>query len=219
LELFELGDPSAVVLDVGARATRRIDFGPPIEGLIERSVDQGDLRGIAFAVASHVAGAYCNQVWGDIEALQGSNQAHWPHEVNFGGTIEGLVEGHSGGAVDDDVAGSEEVPAGVVEPKPFLGDVASNSEDSLGGHLDKAIFAEVLSETVEGVVLENVSLDPLLCGATPGAHDEHKLAVGDPAEEAFYEGCPQKTGRAGDGYAFALERLPDHPSVLPRQSV
>ena len=59
----------------------------------------------------------------------------------------------------------------------------------------------MVSEGVEGVVAEDVTLNPAGSAPSTGSNDEDQLAAGCGSQESFYESGAQKAGASGDGDA------------------
>ena len=118
-------------------------------------------------------------------------------------------------------------PVGLVEAEAVGADVAGDRAHTARRHLvERRARPSVGAQAVEGVVAEDLPLDPLRGGgAAPGPHQQHQLAVRHLAEQPLDEGGADEAGRAGDGDALAGQRLGDHggrcgsrASVYPRLS-
>ena len=129
-----------------------------------------------------------------------------------------------------DVDRGEQGEALVVETEAVLADVALHREHSAVAHLVEGLALEAAcgdrilrkrrTETIEGVVLEDVALHPVLGAPTTRAHQQHELTVRDRPQEPFDERGTEEAGRAGDRDPLSGQVLPDHeqyliPSVLP----
>ena len=107
------------------------------------------------------------------------------------------------------------VAAGVVEAEAVGADVAGDHLDPAGHHLlERASAAEVVAQTVEAVVPEDLPVGPLLHGALASGPDEqHELAVGHRAQQPLDERGAEEAGGAGDGDALAGEVVADHAGL------
>jgi hypothetical protein len=113
--------------------------------------------------------------------------------------------------MNDGVAGGEQFAASGVESETVASDIASHGRDAPGGHLGEALFAEFRPQTIEGIVLEDLSGQALLNrGPAAGAHEQHEFTVGDRPQEAFEQVGAQEAGGASDEEAFAGEGVSDH---------
>ena len=100
-------------------------------------------------------------------------------------------------------------------PRPSVPDVAGDRVHAALGHLVEPGTAQRLAEAVEGVVAEDLPLDPLRGGGpAPGPHQQHQLAVRHLAQQALDEGGADEAGRPGDGDALAGQGFGDHRRSL-----
>ena len=212
-ELLEHGGGAALGVGVGADAARRGDLGLPVE-VVEPEGAGVDRRlgGAAAPVAGDVAGRHRDEVRRDVELVARLRQAGGAEEVDLDGEVEGGVERHRGGGVDDGVAAGEDRPSGLVEPEPVGADVAGHHLNAAGDHLvEGRLAAELLAEPVEAVVLEDLALGALLDGAhAAGPDEEHELAVGGRSQQALDQSGAHEAGGAGDEDALAGKVVPDH---------
>ena len=118
-----------------------------------------------------------------------------------------------GRGVDDDVAGGERGAVGVVEPEPVGADVAGDRWRRAGRPSPRTArsLAELGAEAVEGVVLEDLPLDPLRrpsC-ACPARTSSTSSQSGHAAQQPLDQRGADEAGAAGDGDALASERFGD----------
>jgi hypothetical protein len=98
--------------------------------------------------------------------------------------------------------------------QPVPADVAGHGADALGGHGREAVLAELVAQHVEGVVLEDLALDPLGDGGPLArTHEEHDGAVGHAAQQTFQQVGAEEPGRAGDEDALVGQRFTNHDEV------
>ena len=134
-----------------------------------------------------------------------------PEEVDLDGRVEGRVERDGGRRVDHDVARGEDLPVVGRQAETVTTDIPADRHDALVGELPEAVTPVLLAEPVEGVVLQQLTLDTLGSGRPLAVADEqHEAAVGDAAEQALDECRADEAGGPGDGDAFSSKRLGDH---------
>jgi hypothetical protein len=98
-------------------------------------------------------------------------------QVDFYRGVEGRIEADRGGRMHHRRTGREQFSGSVVEAETVNGDVAGDRDDAPGGFLVKT-FAELAPETLEAVVAQDVSFNPVF-GPTPARPDEQDdLCVG-----------------------------------------
>jgi len=113
--------------------------------------------------------------------------------------------------VNDDVAGCENVSASIIKSEAVATDIASNCGDASGGHLGKAVFAEITAQPVEHVVFQNLSGDALFnSGTAARANQQHDLAIGHRAQQTLKKVGPKETGGAGDEQPLAGQCVTNH---------
>jgi hypothetical protein len=151
----------------------------------------------------------------DAELVEHLRDAHRAEQVDLDGGVEGRVERHRGRGVDDDVAGGEQRPAFGVEAEAVGGDVARDGGDP-GGDLCGEVVG-LASETVEGVVLQDLAGNALLRAAPARPHQQHQLAVGYLAQEPLDQRGAEEAGGAGDADALAGQLLADHAGWARRR--
>ena len=155
---------------------------------------------------------------------KGGGDSAGPQEVDLDGVVEGRVETDGCGRVHGDVDRAQHPLPFIVETEAIGTDIAGDRGDPAGAHRGE-VFArestggdgvgfECGAKPVEGVVAEDVPIDPVLCAATPGAHDQHQFAIGDGAEESFDECRAEKAGGARDRDPLAAEFLANHAPFL-----
>ena len=238
LECLQALRGSAGLLGVLSGLEGIVGFGSPVDVNEERGVLHHLLWGVTAARSGDIAGGHGDEVgllarreatrgWfgagfsGDAEC---SGHPAGAEEVDLHGIVERRVEAHCGGGVHGDVDGAEEGESGIVEAEAVLADVAFHCEHSTVAHLVEGLAVETagrdgvllerITEPVEGVVLENVALHPVLGAAASRPHQQHEFAIGNRAQEAFDERGAEKAGRAGDGDPLAGQVLPDHATYL-----
>ena len=238
LECLQALRGSAGLLGVLSGLEGIVGFGSPVDVNEERGVLHHLLWGVTAARSGDIAGGHGDEVGlfarrkatrggfgsgfgGDAEC---SGHPAGAEEVDLHGIVERRVEAHRGGGVHGDVDGAEECEPGVVKAEAVLTDVAFHCEHSTVAHLVEGlavqtascdgVLLERITESVEGVVLENVALHPVLGAAASWPHQQHEFAIGNRAQEAFDERSAEKAGRAGDGDPLAGQVLPDHATYL-----
>ena len=153
---------SALRLGVATGLTGTFDFAAPVDIDEERALVDQLFGGRPSPVPGHVAGGDGDEVRGDAEVVQRRSDAAGSEEVHLHRTVERGVEAHRGGGVDDGVARGERRPSVVVEAQPVAADVAGHRGDPSRRHLGEAVLAELGSQAVEGVVLQDLAGDALL---------------------------------------------------------
>jgi hypothetical protein len=148
---------------------------------------------------------------GDAEVLQREGDAAGPEEVDLDRAVERRVERDGRRRVDDDVAGGERDPAGLVQTEAFGADVAGDDLDPpVDGRVER-VLAQVGTQAVEGVVVEDLALGPLRDGRSlAGADEQHELAAWHRAHQPLDQRGAEEAGATGDGDALAVESLGDH---------
>ena len=69
---------------------------------------------------------------GGKQVLQCLRDPSRPEEVHLDRAVEGRVEGHGGGGVDDEIAPGQGLSSLIVEPEPVPADVPGDHRDPLG---------------------------------------------------------------------------------------
>ena len=95
-----------------------------------------------------------------------------------------------------------------------VGSVAVRSIDwpqALAWRMRQQLLSPIGSEPVEGVVLQDLPLDPLGDGRTPPRTDQQDdLAVGHRSQQSLEQVGAEEAGRAGDEQPLSGECLTDH---------
>ena len=144
------------------------------------------------------------------EVLERLDDADAAQEVDVDGGVEGGVEAHSGGGVDDGVAPGEQAPTLVVEPHAVGRDVAGDDPHPAGDLVVEAV-AQLGPQAAKGVVGEDLPAGAgLRRRSAPRADEQHQLASRYRPQEPFHQGGAQKAGRAGDPDARAGQGVFDH---------
>ncbi len=137
------------------------------------------------------------------QRLDGRGHARRAQQVDLDGGVQGGVEGHCGGRVDDDVARGEHEPALVVEAESVTPDIAPDGPEP-GGHGLVEAVAELVTQAAEAVVAHHLTRHAGRGIRTPGrAHEHHHLAPRDCAQEPFDEGGAEEAGGSRDEDALA----------------
>ncbi len=163
------------------------------------------------AVAGDITGRHGNEVRRDTEVVQRQGDAHRSEHVDFDRAVERGVERDRGRRVNDSVARGQRGAAFVVEAEAIGTDVARNGPHSASGHLGEALFAQVGAQPVEGVVLQDLALHPLVDRrALARADEQHDLAVRHRPQQALEHGGAQEAGGAGEEEPLASQRFTNH---------
>ena len=216
-----LAEPSELIglpadrLGVALQPSGCGDFVLPAEPDVERAFADEFLRRVAATVAGDVARADGDEVWRHAELVAQLGDAGRPEQVDLDRPVERRVERNGGGRVNDDVGGRPDRPVLAGEAEPVGADVAGHGVDATCGHLVERLgrvgCGVGVAQPVEGVVLQQLLLDPLRCGrALTVADQEDQFAPGHAAQKSLDERGADEPGRAGDGDALASERLGDH---------
>ena len=119
--------------------------------------------------------------------------------------------------MDHDVAVRHGLEAGGVETEAVGCYVTGDGGDP-GGHLVVEPVAQLFTETVEAVVLDDLLGRPLQGRRTATRADQKDdLAVGDAAQNALHQGGTEESGGAGDEESPAGQGVTHagHPICLP----
>ena len=226
VELLEPLGPPGLGLAVAPLATGGGHLVAPVDLHGERVGVEQLLPGLALVGAGHVRRRHRHEVDGAAPAVghgqfagghEGPGHPGRPQEVDLHGRVQGGVEADRGGRVDHHVAAGQGVEPGGVQTEPVGGHVAGHRAHP-GVHLVVEPVAQLLTQAVEAVVLQDLLGRPLTGRGPPaGADQQDDPAVGDAAQDAFDQGGPQEPGGAGDEEAPARQGVTDagHPICLP----
>jgi hypothetical protein len=155
-------------------------------------------------------------VRGHAELAERAGDAGGPEQVDLDGRIERGVEADRGGRVDHDVAGRQYGPVVVAQAEPVGAHVAGDDLHPALDHLvEPSLPPELVAESVEAVVLEDLTGGPLLDGAHAARADEqHELAARHGPQQPLDQCGAQETGGAGDGNPFPVQVSGDHGSLF-----
>ena len=144
-------------------------------------------------------------------------------QVDLNRIIEGRVEADGGGRVHGDVDGAEECEPGVVKAEAVLTDVAFHCEHSTVAHLVEGlavqtascdgVLLERITESVEGVVLENVALTRCSAPRRPGRTSSTSSQSGTERRKRSTSAVPRKPVEP----VMAI-RVPDRFSLITRRT-
>jgi hypothetical protein len=118
--------------------------------------------------------------------------------------------------VDDDVTLGEDGSVALGEAEAVGSHVAGDDGEAPVDHVVEGFGpAELDAKPVEGVVADDLALDPLgRRRAAPAPHEHDDLAVRHRPEQPLDDGRAQEAGGAGDGDALAGQCLGDHGQLL-----
>ena len=120
--------------------------------------------------------------------------------------------------MDHGVTGGENRATLFVKPEALVGDVAGYCRYPVGGHLVEGLVPEVLPEAIEGVVAEDVPVDPALGPPPARSDDENEVAVGHGAQQSLHQGCAEEACAARDGNAAPSQGFSNHDTLFTRWS-
>jgi hypothetical protein len=98
-------------------------------------------------------------------------------QVDFYRCVEGCIEADRGGRVHDRRTGRQKFPACVVKAEPVHGDVAGDREDA-PRCLGVKAFAELAAKSLEAVIAQDISFNPVPGPAPAGPDKQDHLCVG-----------------------------------------
>ena len=203
-------------LEVVTQATGGLHLVLPIDVEREPVLREQFLLGLPLMRARHIRGGHGDQVGARAGGGQGGADPGRAEQVDLDGLGQWAVEGDRGGGVDDDVAGGQGGPPGVVQPQAVLTHVAGDGLDP-SGHLGGELVAELLPQAVEAVVPDDLT-GQSGGGIRPpaGPNQYGDLGVRDAAQDAFDQRSAQKSGRTGNEEALCTEVPADrHRNCLP----
>jgi hypothetical protein len=144
---------------------------------------------------------------------QGVRDTQRTEKVHLDGPVQGRVECHGRGSVNDDVTRPEHGSPSFVERKPVSSHVPANRVKTPGDHFFESI-PELPPEAVEAVVAENLPSGPFGGPLTlPGAHEHDDFAFGHAAKQSLHKRCSEEARRSGHGDSPAGELVGYHESV------
>ena len=132
------------------------------------------------------------------ELGQNRGDADGTEEVHLDRLVERRVEAHDCRRVDEDVASGDCGTTGVVQPEAVDCHVSRHGGDALGGHLGEPVSAELVPETVKGVVAQDVPIDPASRSAAARSYHEDQFAVGDRSQQSLHQGGAEESGAPCD---------------------
>ncbi|CAB4617089.1 unannotated protein [freshwater metagenome] len=166
-------------------------------------------------IASDITSGNGNEMGRNAEFVADSRNASRSKKIDFNRRIERRIETHGCSGVDDDVATGKNGAACIIEAEAIATDIACNRCDSTGGHFGESVFAKVVAQSVERVVLQNFARDPLFnSGASAGTNQQHDLAIGHRAQKSLKKIGAQETGGAGDEQPFAGKCVTNHEQMF-----
>ena len=116
--------PAGGRLEVVPQAAGGLHLLLPIDVQREPVLGEQLLLGLALVRAGHVRGGHGDQVGARAGGGHGGADPGGAEQVDLDRLGQGGVEGDGGGRVDDDVAGGQGGPPGVVQPEAVLAHVA-----------------------------------------------------------------------------------------------
>ena len=129
-----------------AGASSRVHLGSPLGFDEEGTVVDWFFDGGPASAAGHVTGGHRDQVGSCVEVGEGAGDPYRAEQVDLDGLVEGGVEAHHGGRVDEKVASGERGPPLVVQSEPFGGDITGHWRDPSGGHLGEAVGTQSVAQ-------------------------------------------------------------------------
>lgn len=120
--------------------------------------------------------------------------------------------------MDDDVARCEGCEPFSIQAQVVACDVAGHGGDPTCGHLGEAVGSQLRTQVVEGVVAKDVAFDASIGSATAGSDDQHQLAVGSGAEQAFDQCGAQEASASRYRDAAPCQILGYHTALYTRWS-
>ena len=130
-------------------------------------------------IARDITRGHRNKMRRDAEFIAYGSDSSGAKKVDFNGRVKRRVKTHRCGGMNDGVATSEHRTTGIVETKAVATHIAGDRRNAASGHPRKALFAEFGTQTIEGVVLQNLASHALFNGGTPTwTHQQHDLAIG-----------------------------------------
>ena len=134
----------------------------------------------------------------------------WPKEVHLYRSVEWGIEGHRGRRVDDDISAKPKFEIFAAQPESVRSDIARNRLYAPRSHLVEDVFAEVLAQSVERIILQYVACDSGLRAPPTGSDQQDELTVWYRANEAFDQSRSEETGGTGNRDSFSRKVVGNH---------
>ncbi len=202
-------------LEPGAHRLRGLELGAPVEGGAARG---GEPAGAALGdePAAHPA----DVGGGDVDeggpcsgAEHGLDEADGAADVGAQGDVEGAVEGHLGGGVNDDVDVAERLDPLGVEAEAWPAEVAAERRQP-GAQRRLPALAEATRGAARSARAASTSSRTLRARAVAaGPHQGDDPASGDGAQQLLEDRGAEKTGDPGEKHLRARQIAHSHRRV------
>lgn len=116
--------------------------------------------------------------------------------------------------MDDDVGGQPELKILSTQAKSVGPNISSDGTNSPFAVLVERVFAHFLSETIERIVLQDVTGNPSARAPPAGAHEQDQFAVGDRPHQSFDQGGAKEPGRTGYRNSFSRKTFAYHRNLF-----
>ena len=115
--------------------------------------------------------------------------------------------------MDDDVSAEPKFEIFAAQAETVRSDIASDRSYAPRGHLIEDVFAEILAQPVERIILQYVACDASLRAPSSGSDQQDELAVRYRANEAFDQRRSEETGGTGNRDSFSRKVVGNHNRV------
>lgn len=112
--------------------------------------------------------------------------------------------------MDDDVGAKPKFEVFAAQPESVRSDIARNRFYAPRSHLVEDVFAELLAQSVERIILQYVACDPGLRAPSSGSDQQDEFAVWYRANEAFDQSRSEETGGTGNRDSFSRKVVGNH---------